>query len=173
MDAIRFSVERNRLDCQEAEGTAGREELEWIICLSQERTEVFNWRMKEKDIKSFSSWNARTKGGKLDAVSVVPYVFEIGNTFFLLCQYIITCLCCNLKTQLQSVFLKQHDSVEWYQQPRQCALIFPLLNSEIMLGLYTIVRYMISEFCLRYSYISNLGPLRKGLYDYLQALGIY
>lgn len=42
MDAIRFSVERNRLDCQEAEGTAGREELERIICLSQERTEVFN-----------------------------------------------------------------------------------------------------------------------------------
>jgi len=37
MDAIRFSMERNR-----PAGTAGREELEWIICLFQERTEVFH-----------------------------------------------------------------------------------------------------------------------------------
>ena len=38
---MRFSMERNRLGCQDLAGTTGREELEWIIYLFQEGTETF------------------------------------------------------------------------------------------------------------------------------------
>lgn len=41
MDAMRFSMERNRLGCRELAGATGREELDWIIYLFQAGTEFF------------------------------------------------------------------------------------------------------------------------------------